>query len=79
MVRSEPQTKSAKVIKLLSRGKGANIDEICKATHWKPHSVRAFLAGLRKKGFVLTREQRGYDGIVYCITERPLWISSSKS
>lgn len=55
---------------LLERDKGASIDEICKATNWKPHSIRAFLTGLRKKGFVLIREQRGNDGTTYRITEQ---------
>jgi predicted ArsR family transcriptional regulator len=69
--KSKPQTKSAKVIALLSRAKGATLDEICQATNWKSHSVRAFLTGLRKKGFVLTREQRGDDGTAYRITQNP--------
>ncbi|GAB5482593.1 MAG: hypothetical protein Pars92KO_23500 [Parasphingorhabdus sp.] len=68
---SKPKTKSAKVIALLSRTKGATLLEICKATNWKSHSVRAFLTGLRKKGFVLTREQRGDDGTAYRITQSP--------
>ena len=56
MATTKPQTKSAKVIKLLSRTKGATLGEICKATNWQKHSVRAFLTGLRKKGFGLARE-----------------------
>lgn len=71
MTTKKPQTKSAKVIALLNRGKGATLDEMCKATSWKPHSVRAFLTGLRKKGFVMAREQRGDDGTAYRITEQP--------
>lgn len=70
MAKSKSQSKSANVIKLLERDKGAGIDEMCKATNWKPHSVRAFLTGLRKKGFVLVREQRGNDGTTYRITEQ---------
>ncbi|WP_074204586.1 DUF3489 domain-containing protein [Parasphingorhabdus marina] len=71
MATTKPQTKSAKVIALLKRGKGASIDEICKATQWKQHSVRAFLTGLRKKGFVLAREQRGDEATIYRITRAP--------
>lgn len=71
MAKSKPQTKSAKVVALLNRRKGASIDEICKATGWKPHSVRAFLTGLRKKDFVITWEQRGDDGTAYRITQAP--------
>lgn len=56
-VRSGP-TKSAVVQKLLSRNKGATLAEIMTATHWQPHSSRAFLTGLRKKGLVLLKEAR---------------------
>ena len=68
---SKPQTKSAKVITLLSRTKGASIAEICKATNWQQHSVRSFLTGLRKKGYMLAREQCGDDGTAYRITQNP--------
>jgi len=71
MAKPKPKTKSAKVIALLERSKGANIDEICKTTNWKPHSVRAFLTGLRKKGFVIEREQHEDKGICYRITKKP--------
>ena len=57
--RSAPTTsKSDSVGKLLRRAKGATIVEMQEATAWQPHSVRAFLSGLRKKGSVLTKEQR---------------------
>lgn len=70
--KTKSQTKSAKVIAMLSRSKGANIVEICKATNWQQHSVRAFLTSLRKKGFVLVREQRGDDATAYRITQSPI-------
>lgn len=41
-------TKSAAVIKLLSRAKGATINEIMKVTEWQGHTCRAFLTRLRK-------------------------------
>lgn len=69
--KTKPQTKSAKVITLLSRTKGASIAEICKATNWQQHSIRAFLTGLRKKGYVLAREQCGDDRTAYRITQSP--------
>jgi len=68
---AKPQTKSDQVIALLSRAKGAALDEICKATGWQPHSARAFMTGLRKKGLVLAREQRGDEGSSYRITAHP--------
>ena len=65
------QSKADIVIALLSRAKGASIDEICKATKWQKHSTRAFLTGLRKKGLIIIREQRGDEGTVYRVTETP--------
>ena len=65
------QTKSAAVTALLNRGKGATLAEICKTTQWQTHSARAFLTGLRKKGFVITREQHGGEGTAYRITQTP--------
>ena len=63
------QSKSAIVVALLNRSKGASIDEICKATKWQKHSTRAFLTGLRKKDLVIIREQRGEEGTVYRIAQ----------
>ena len=71
ITKTNPQTKSDKVITQLSRAKGASLDEICKATNWQPHSARAFLTGLRKKGFVIPREPRGEEGTAYRITVGP--------
>lgn len=71
LTNTRPHTKSSIVIALLSRTKGATIDEICKTANWKQHSVRAFLAGLRKKGYVLVCEHRCDDGTAYRITQTP--------
>lgn len=51
-------TKAATVQKLLSRPKGATLVEIIEATGWLPHSARAFMTGIRKKGLELVRECR---------------------
>lgn len=51
-------TKAAIVQKLLSRAKGATLVEITETTGWLPHSARAFMTGLRKKGHELIRECR---------------------
>lgn len=69
--KTKPQTKSDTVIALLDRAKGATLNEICKATNWQPHSARAFLTGLRKKGFELAREQRSEEGTSYRIAAGP--------
>ena len=62
------QPKSVLVTKLLRRGKGATLAELQDATAWQPHSVRAFLSGLRKKGEVLVKEQRKSGDTAYRIT-----------
>ena len=61
------QPKSVLVTKLLSRGKGATLAELQDATTWQPHSVRALLSGLRKKGEVLVKEQRKSGDTAYRI------------
>ena len=54
---SKKQSKGASVTKMLSRGIGATVAEIMKATGWKEHSCRAFLTGVRKTSKLL-KEQR---------------------
>lgn len=41
------------VRELLQRPEGASIDEITAATQWLPHTIRAALTGLRKRGHVV--------------------------
>jgi hypothetical protein len=55
-------SKQALVLALLRRAEGASLDELTAATGWLPHTNRAALTGLRKKGHALTREKRE-DGI----------------
>ena len=52
------QSKAATVTKLLSRNRGATLAEITEATHWQPHSARAFLTGIRKKKTLLKETRR---------------------
>lgn len=65
---TKPRTKSATVTRLLSREKGATLDEIAKATEWKLHSCRAFLSSIRKKARVL-RQERPDGATSYRIVE----------
>ncbi|WP_296701386.1 DUF3489 domain-containing protein [Thiocapsa sp. UBA6158] len=43
-------TKQQAVLTLLRRDEGAAIAQIMEATNWQSHTVRGFLAGLKKKG-----------------------------
>src|SRR5271166_1582987 len=42
-------TKIARVIELLQRDQGANLDELIAATGWLPHTARAAMTGLRHR------------------------------
>lgn len=48
-------SKQAMLIKMLSDNDGATLDAMIAATGWLPHTTRAMLTGLRKKGFTLER------------------------
>lgn len=52
-------TKTALVLQLLTRETGATLDELIAATSWLPHTTRAALTGLRKKGHGIDRRKRG--------------------
>ena len=54
-----PVTKVAAVIALLKRENGATLAELIVATSWLPHTTRAALTGLRKKGHAIERSKRG--------------------
>jgi hypothetical protein len=59
-------TKSALVLDLLKREGGATLAELVAATGWLPHTTRAALTGLRKKGHAITRGKRG-DATCYTL------------
>ena len=52
-------TKSQTVQRLLARPNGATLESLCAKTGWQPHSVRAYVSGLRKAGAVVERDGRG--------------------
>ena len=54
-----PTSKIAAVIALLQREQGATLAELVEATGWLPHTTRAALTGLKKKGHTLTKDKRG--------------------
>lgn len=62
------ETKIGKVIALLRRKDGATLDEMIEATGWLPHTTRAALTGLKKKGHTIKRDNRG-DKACYRITK----------
>ncbi len=56
---TEPRpNKTSAVVVLLSRDDGATLPELIDATGWLPHTTRAALTGLRKKGHEISRSKR---------------------
>ena len=51
-------TKQQVVLTLLLRPKGATITQVMEATGWAQHTVRGFLAGLKKKGHTVAVLER---------------------
>ncbi len=54
----DPASKIDQVIALLGREQGATLAEMVAATGWQPHTTRAALTGLRKKGHALVKDKR---------------------
>jgi Protein of unknown function (DUF3489) len=66
-------SKLALVIELLRRADGATIVDLSQATGWLPHTTRAALTGLRKRGYAVTRERIGAGNPVYRISDALAW------
>jgi Protein of unknown function (DUF3489) len=64
-------SKLALVIDLLRRADGATIVDLTHAMGWLPHTTRAALAGLRKRGYAVIRERIGAGDSVYRISDAP--------
>jgi hypothetical protein len=50
-------SKLAAVVGLLQRDGGATVDQLIAATGWLPHTTRAALTGLRKRGYGIDRRR----------------------
>jgi hypothetical protein len=60
-------SKLARVIKLPQRSDGATIPMLTEAKGWLPHTTRAALTGLRKRGYAVVRARVGVGDSVYRI------------
>lgn len=56
-----PPTKNQQVLDLLSRNAGATLEEMSNLANWLPHSTRAFMTSLKKKGYIITSDKT--DGV----------------
>jgi Protein of unknown function (DUF3489) len=50
-------SKSAAILAMLQRPDGATLDQLVIATGWLPHTARAALTGLKKKGHEVTSDK----------------------
>jgi hypothetical protein len=66
-------SKLAAVIEHLQRADGATLIDLTQATGWLPHTMRAALTGLRKRGYAVIRERIGAGGSVYRISDSPTY------
>jgi Protein of unknown function (DUF3489) len=64
-------TKLALVIEMLCAKKGATLDMLIGATGWLPHTTRAALTGLRKRGFSIERTREKGSDSIYRIVSAP--------
>jgi Protein of unknown function (DUF3489) len=62
-------SKLALVIELLQSAAGATIVDLTQATGWLPHTARAALTGLRKRGYAVIRERIGAGDSVYRLSD----------
>jgi len=60
-----PASKISTVVALLGRTERATLEDMIDATGWLPHTTRAALTGLRKKGYQIARAM--VDGVT-CYT-----------
>ena len=64
-------TKQALVVEMLRAKKGATLDALIEATGWLPHTTRAALTGLRKRGFAIERTREEGSDSIYRIVSAP--------
>jgi len=66
----EPRSgsKQARIIKMLSRKSGATLEALVDVTGWLPHTTRAALTGLRKRGYGVVLERQDGKPSIYRIT-----------
>ena len=64
-VEPKPSSKSSLVLQMLQRSEGATIAQLVAATGWLPHTTRAALTGLKKKGHEITSEKAENEERVY--------------
>lgn len=73
-----PGSKIAHVLALLEREEGASLSELIAATNWLPHTTRAALTGLRKRGYAIAPDRSDrVRGAVYRIEHGPIDVGTN--
>lgn len=62
---ARPNSKSSLVLQMLQRHEGATITQIVTATGWLPHTTRAALTGLKKRGHEIASAKTDGEDRVY--------------
>ena len=57
----KPISKQAQLAALVTRDTGATLDQMIALTGWLPHTTRAALTGLKKKGYAISSDK--VDGV----------------
>ncbi len=60
-------TKQARLVDMMQKPGGATVAQMGTKTGWQPHSVRAALTGLRKRGIAVTRAKDDTGTTIYRI------------
>jgi hypothetical protein len=58
---TKPVSKQQQLAALVVRDEGATLEQMIAVTGWLPHTTRAALTGLRKKGYVISSDK--VDGV----------------
>lgn len=58
---TKPPSKTSLILGMLQREEGTTLEQVVEATGWLPHTTRAALTGLRKKGHAIIRTK--VDGV----------------
>lgn len=69
-IQLRPGSKLAAIVELMQQEDGASMSAMIDATGWLPHTTRAALTRLRKRGFAIEKRQRDGVGTVYRIGEQ---------
>lgn len=60
-------TKQAKLVGLLSRKSGVTLTSASEVLGWQKHTTSATMTGLKKRGYVIEREDSGDKDAIYKI------------